>query len=139
MIRSRFGIRFLALLVVAVSVAFLGGCGGGKKTEGKITHKGKAVTGGSLTFSPMSIEGATTATGTVNPDGTFKITTSKGSNPKAGTYKVSYNPPPVELPEGKELKPGQSMPRSPYDGLTPKTPQITVDGSEINIELVPKS
>lgn len=118
----------------------LPGCGGGDKgsVSGKVTYKGQAVTGGSLTFIPAGTGNpGKPATGEVKSDGTYVLGTNSASDGAAiGTHKVVYSAPVLEAK--RELKPGEGPPRSPFHGLTPKTVQVEVKAGSntIDIELV---
>lgn len=132
-----------------VGLLALAGCGGGgaptAPVSGKVTYKGQAVKGGSFTFIPVADKGNATpgkpAAGVVQPDGTYSLGTYGTSDGAVlGRHKVSYSAPVMELPPGKELKPGESPPASPYDKLAPKQEEVEVkSGSNtIDIELVPR-
>lgn len=137
-----FAKRQYALPIVALAGWFLlatAGCSGGKRSPvaGKVTFQGKTVNGGSLTFTPQG-EGKP-ATATIQSDGTFNAgSTEEGDGAAPGTYRVTYSAPVIELPEGKELRPGQSPPRSPYHGLVPKTETVEIkpEPNNLDIELV---
>ncbi len=125
------------------------GCGGGaddkptSQVQGKVTHDGQPVNGGSLTFVPVADgEGGTPgkpASGTVQSDGTYKLST-YGTDDGAviGKHRVSYSPPASDAAAPAEGQHGEA-PKSPYDGLKPKTGEVEVEsgGSTIDIELVP--
>ena len=55
-----------------------------------------------------------------------------------GKHKVTYTPPVMNFPEGKEPKPGESPPRSGFEGLVPKVAEVEVKPgpNTIDIELV---
>jgi hypothetical protein len=135
-----FAERKYALPIVALAALGLlatAGCSGGRRSPvaGKVTYQGKAVTGGSLTFAPQG-EGKP-ATAKIQSDGKFNAgTEEEGDGLKAGTYKVTYSAP--TLDPGRELKPGESPPRSPFHGLVPKqeTVEIKPEANNLEIELV---
>jgi hypothetical protein len=109
-----------------------------------VTYQGQPVTGGSVTFSPIAgQEGSAVgkaAAGNVQSDGTFTLGTySQTDGAVVGRHRVSYAAPLPELPAGKELQPGESMPPSPYDGLVPREAEVEVKSgsNDIQIELVP--
>jgi hypothetical protein len=123
--------------------ATLVGCGnGGPATEpvsGKVIANGQPVTGGSLTFAPVSDEPAAPAqpaVAIVNPDGTFKI--EEGA--VAGKHRLLYSAPSVDWQapdwDGKGAPP--QPPKNPYAGLTPKVAEIEVKPgvNEVEVELV---
>ena len=81
------------------------------------------------------------AAGNVQSDGTFTLGTySQADGAVVGRHRVSYAAPLPELPAGKELQPGESMPPSPYDGLVPREAEVEVKSgsNDIQIELVPQ-
>jgi hypothetical protein len=125
----------------------LAGCGdGGVKmapVEGTVTYNGQAVTGGGVVFAPLesahgSGQPGKPAEAAVDSDGGFALST-YGTEDGAviGKHTVSYSPPGPQIPE-EGLKPGQMPPRSPYDGLVPKNPEVEVrpGSNQIDIELV---
>jgi hypothetical protein len=131
--------------VIVVVAALCCGCGGGGEfptaaVSGTVTHDGKSVRGGSLTFSPVKDgeqEAGKPASATVGEDGTYELSTyGEGDGAVIGKHRVSYSPPaaePVAAADGGHAQ--QSV--SPYAGLTPKQPEVEVtSGSNtINIEL----
>jgi hypothetical protein len=56
---------------------FLAGCGGPEIVEvtGKVTYNDEPLTSGTVMFQPVGGEHSQPATGTIQPDGTFKLTT----------------------------------------------------------------
>jgi hypothetical protein len=126
------------LLLAVVCLAALTGCGGTTNSvSGKVTHNGQPVTGGSITFIPSG-EGKPAAA-TVDASGNYKMTPSGDTGGAVvGKHRVSYSAPVMELPAGTELKPGESPPKSPFDGLHSKDEFVEVkSGSNtIDIELV---
>ena len=88
-----------ALAALALSLVVLlpgGGCGSKNEghyvaqtvpVKGTITYKGKALTQGQITFEP---ENGREAHGTIQPDGTFVMTTFKeGDGAIAGTHRIA--------------------------------------------------
>jgi len=122
-----------------IPTAFLVGCGGGGNTttvSGTVTFKGKKVNSGSLTFLPQSTQDETAgkpAAGVVKEDGSFQI-----EGVFVGKNKVTYTSSGSDPSKELTLKPGESAPKAPYDGLSPKTDQIeiTSGAAEFQIELV---
>lgn len=110
--------------------------------RGKVTYQGQPVTGGTVTLRPLSGGAAAgnvgkPASGDVQADGTFVLGTKTASDGAViGKHEVRYAAPAVAA--SGELKPGESLPASPYDGLEPqqKEAQVTSGQNEINIELV---
>lgn len=68
--------RYLRLLALALCVAGFTGCGSGKPAvapvSGKVMYQGKPLKFGQVFFHP---EAGTQGRGTIQPDGTFTITT----------------------------------------------------------------
>ncbi|MHB1559557.1 MAG: hypothetical protein ACYC61_19085 [Isosphaeraceae bacterium] len=89
-------VRFIRRLLVVTCCAALCGCGtsgGGKvpdliPVKGKVTFKGKPVSKGVVRFEPEGV--GREASGTIQPDGTFVLTTHKdGDGAVAGHHRVS--------------------------------------------------
>lgn len=126
------GLRYLVLLALLAT-----GCTGGGSFGGKVTYQGKEVTGGTLTFVPDSDERSPgkPISVEVGTDGTYHV-----SGAAARHLRVSYEAPVLPVPEGQELKPGESPPQSPFAGLVPKEPKIEVgSGGSVDVELVAPS
>jgi hypothetical protein len=74
--------------VAAVALCLVG-CSGGSGTvpvRGTVTHKGKPVPSGTITFIP---DAGPHATGEIGPDGSYTLTTYKsGDGAVPGSYKV---------------------------------------------------
>jgi hypothetical protein len=139
-----FAIFCLACLAPLVA---LPGCSqGGYPTAdvtGKVIHDGQAVTGGSLTFAPMTGTVGKPASGIVNPDGSFVLATyGKRDGAVVGKHKVMYYPPAPDVEEepsgDSEEHAEQSPSKLPFSGLVPKVSEVEVTSgsNEINIELV---
>lgn len=133
----------LALLAVAMFllIPFATGCGS-KITKvdvtGSATSGGKAVQGGTLTFSPVAEKGANTVQATpesvsIRSDGAFEFRAAPGK------YLVTYSAPVEDVPELKEGESGKEKPstRGPI-ALEPKSKEVEIDsGANLTIELVP--
>jgi hypothetical protein len=123
-------------VVFLVGSTALIGCGGGgaASVSGKVTYKNEPVKGGSLTFIPVGDKGTAEAgkpaAADVDAEGRYRVSASTGK------HRVNYSPPSVD--PGRELKPGEAPPPSPYKGLTPVQPEIEIKsgGSTLDIELV---
>lgn len=78
--------RSALLLLLCFS---LSGCGSSEyvAVRGKVTLAGKPLTTGTVTF--ISTTGGSIGYGTIQPDGTFSISTGKQSGLKPGEYKAS--------------------------------------------------
>lgn len=138
------GVILLALILPVLLV----GCstGGLAAVSGKVTYKGKPVPGGTLIFSPIASgedqNPGKPAAATVQKDGAYTVGTSGTSDgARIGRHRVSYTPPPLDVPEEKLHDPKFNPPPSPYANLVPKTQEVEVKSgrNNIDIELVPKS
>ncbi len=123
--------RNITLVGLLFALLLLAGCGGPPvpvlhPVTGTVTMGGKPVAGGGLIFLPESgTWGGQVINGSVNPDGTFTVTTSWMVNGKtqlapgapAGRYKVTYHPPgngeqigtETELPEVVVIEPTENV------------------------------
>lgn len=136
-----------ALTAGLVCLVIAAGCGGGGSGDqataavsGKVTRDGQPVAGGSVMFSPIGK--GKPAAADVNQDGSYRLTTYRsGDGAIVGKHRVTFTPPPTAEIDEKEHKEGSPPPKSPYDGLVPKTAEVEVkSGSNtIDIELVPGS
>ncbi len=93
----RAGVAASTCLVLFALVGF-GGCGGSSASlsvstapvKGKATYKGIPLTRGSISFEPES--GGREANGTIEPDGTFVLTTYKaGDGAVIGVNRVGFS------------------------------------------------
>ncbi|VTS02063.1 hypothetical protein [Tuwongella immobilis] len=139
MIRAR---RAIGFGLVALAVTLLSGCGGSDvvSVSGKVTYNGKPVTGGSLTFLPVasgeSKEAGKPGGAVIQSDGTFVVGThSENDGAIPGKHKVSFTPPEMPYPEGKDPKPGQARPKSGFERLVVKTSEIEIKSSTSNLEI----
>ena len=124
--------RPLALAAAAALAVGSAGCGSGQlgtaPVSGKVSFNGAPVPGGTITFYPAGEGGdSRPASGAVNPDGTFSLTTYEpGDGAVPGKYKVGFSPPEmpaVEAPEGAHA----AAPKpSPFAGLRPMVPEVEV-------------
>jgi len=103
------------------------------------------VNAGSLTFTPIPADGnqqpGKPGAAEVQPDGRYFVGTySRNDGAVIGRHRVSYAPPVLPFPEGKEPKPGESPPSSGYEGLVPKAAEVEVrpGSNTIDVELVPE-
>lgn len=152
----------MALRVVrhaAVLLAFvvLGGCGDGRLSiapvKGVVTCGGKPVTSGSISFTPVvqgsdAATGARPASGAVQPDGTFVLSTYEANDGAViGKHTVWYTPPAADGEgEGEEseeegaVKMPPPLPPKPGDPCRfgGKTEAEVVSGdNDLKIELMP--
>ncbi len=148
--RNRLALRAVSAAGILLAALFAG-CGKGHfKTApvtGRVTHQGKPVNGGSLTFSPINTgEGSNAgkpASGTVMADGTYVLGTyGKSDGAVVARHKVSYRPPSVETKMEEvdgSMRPVEPRPVPPYAGLVPakKEYEVTSGKNQIDIELVP--
>jgi hypothetical protein len=131
----------------ALVLGTLAGCNSGTlpvaKTSGTITHDGKPVDGGMITFAPLSSgkdNPGKPASGEVDAGGEFVLTTyTDGDGAVIGKHRVTYNPPattPAETPAGGHV---QQAPPSKYAGLVVKEAEVEVKPGENTFEfhLVP--
>jgi len=132
---GRRGLWVPAVLGFAVSLALVGRGGGAANVTGKVTHDGKDVTGGTVQFSPTGggNNPGKAAAGPVE-NGTYKL----DDKVPAGKAKVTYQAPPAAFPEGASPKPGDTPPKSPYEGLVPKATEVDIKAgsNKVDIELV---
>ena len=128
------------LLAAAVLGCGVGGASKGK-VKGKVVANGQPVTAGSITFMPAEPkDGDLPASGTVQSDGTFVITTDKaGDGAALGKHQVSFTPPQVEAPEWDGYGTQPPTPPTPFAGMVVKEAQVEVKSGEndLTIELVP--
>lgn len=134
-----------------LSVTMLAGCGGGSlklptgKVGGKVTYNGQPVTGGTITFMPVSKadmkEAGRSAKCAIQPDGTFKAGTyEEFDGALIGKHTVMFTPPSVAAPAAAEGAHAQTPPPL-YPGLTTDVTEIEVKAGEnkIDIKLVPRA
>ncbi|NNJ24279.1 hypothetical protein [Alienimonas chondri] len=140
---------------LAVALPLLAiGCGGSDQRDtapvrGTVTFDGEPVSGGQLSFAPTRAGGdaepGKAGAATIDADGGFFVSTyAPEDGAVVGTHAVSYIAPPAEAPRSETTssgEPGVAAPpptRSPYEGLVPKTKQVTVEpgGNEFRIELI---
>jgi len=136
--RSAF--RALVMVALLVVVSGLLGCGGRTPIQGKVTHKGQPVTGGTLVFTPLGGSGKA-ATAEIKKDGTFSVGTTRAEDgAELGRYRVAFTPPPQELTEEQRKDPKYIAPPPQYMGLAPKDAEVEFKkGASVDIELVPAS
>lgn len=128
-------VRSLVLFVGIVLALLLPGCGGSERltpVSGKITFGNEPLSMGQVTFKPDASKGnkaADSAFGTVDTDGTYKLTYKGKPGAPPGWYKVAVSP--SGMP--KEMPPmGQPMPKPP--AINPKFADPEKSG--ITIEVV---
>lgn len=136
--------RRLALCFNLFAIVLLVGCGGSGsakgKVKGKVTANGQPVTGGSVVLSPMTGLVATPASGNVNPDGTFELTTEKpGDGAAIGKHTVVYSAPGDEQAEWDGYGTPPPVKVSPYKNMASQVTEFEVKAgqNELNIELAP--
>jgi hypothetical protein len=136
--------HFVLSLLAPMLLIGATGCGGPAyevaPVQGTITHNGQPVKGGSITFRPLSVEGAEEgelakpAAAQVADDGTFVLSThGSGDGAAVGTHQVLFTPH-MEGAKSYDDKPEES----PYVGLIPEPREVKVvsDDNTINIKLV---
>lgn len=135
-------IRKLALALACL--ASFTGCGSETNSvSGKVTFNGQPVTGGSITFLPAATGGSSSTAGkpaasNVEAGGYAMSPSGDTGGAVTGRHRVTYSAPVGEIPAGTELKPGQSPPPSPFQGLKPKEEfvEVKAGANAIDIELV---
>jgi hypothetical protein len=132
----------MACLLLAAAVVGCGAGGGSKgQVKGKLVANGQPVTSGSVTFMPVDAsEGAQPASGAVQSDGTFVVTTDKeGDGAAIGKHQVSFTPQQVTPPEWDGYGAQPPTPPTAFAGLMPKESQVEIKSgeNELTIELVP--
>jgi hypothetical protein len=79
--------RQYALFLGLLGTALIGGCSGGSGdlavVEGKVTYNGKPVPNGTVNFLPANGD-KPSATGEIQPDGSYSLQTYLGSRPSEG-------------------------------------------------------
>ena len=114
--------------ILAGATALLAGCGADAgnmvSVTGRVTWEGAPATTGNVTFTLASADTngpARLATGQIQPDGTFVMSTLKQNDGVLpGTYRVAINsdpPPRIEVIEGQKLPKGP-VPASYADPAT---------------------
>ena len=126
--------RIATLWLLPAALALLAGCdsGGRQKTavvNGKVTYRSKPVAGGTVTFIPDA--GGPPASGELNADGTFTLTTYKsGDGAVVGKHKVfivAMEDMTGKLPEQRNPTPPPTVPMK-YTSLA--TTPLTADVAE---------
>lgn len=149
-----FTVRAMSSFCIFAGVGLLitlSGCSGNPSTAkvtGKVTYDGGPVTSGSVTFAPVSGTEGKPATGVVQSDGSYALSTyAEGDGAVVGSHRVTYvagggdsveEEPAPEGDDAGEHDEDEPATAVPFSGLVPKQTQVTVEagGSEINIELV---
>jgi len=139
--------RGAVLLCLPLVLGLIAGCGGGKtaSVSGQVTYNGKPVTGGSLSFTPIPTSGGQEpgkpGAAVVGDDGKYVVGTyGETDGAVIGKHQVNYSAPVLPFPEGREPRPGESPPRSGFEGLVPRidTVEVKRGSNTIDIELVPE-
>lgn len=128
--------RWVALTtILVVLVAFTIGCGKSHPklapVSGSVTYCGKPLSFGAVTFQSDS---GPSATGIIQPDGTFQMaTTGEGNGVVAGKHKISIscfeqqNPNALKGKTGVQNEAGLGKPLIPQKYLTANTSGICID------------
>lgn len=138
------GWRAASALTLGLASLASFGCAESGAAKGQVTGKvvfgGQSVTGGSLLFAPVEGVASEPATGIIQPDGSFVVSTlAEGDGAAIGKHLVTYNAPPRS---GQENWDGYGTPPpekiSPFEGLAPKEPHVEVKSgaNDLTIELV---
>jgi hypothetical protein len=149
-LRATFGVVCLAAIAFVVA-----GCSGDQQptapVSGKVTFNGEAVTSGIISFSPIAseTEGAKSAAGVVQSDGSYTLTTyADNDGAVIGKHRVLYSAAGGALTEedtaaadASEDEHEEETEESPYIGLIPKVREVDVAAgdNQIDIELVSMS
>jgi hypothetical protein len=131
--------RAIACLLTPALLLLFAGCGGdGRKTavvNGKVTYRGKAVSSGTVTFVPET--GGPSATGEIQSDGTFTMTTYKpGDGAVLGKHKVfivAMEDMSGKLPEERKPLPAPLIPLK-YTSIATSPLTADVAGRENTVE-----
>jgi hypothetical protein len=85
-------IRPAFLLILVIGVVGVSGCSGGLESEvsGTATLDGKTIGPGTVNFSPVDGK-SNPAVGTIKPNGTYFLKTSREDGLRAGNYKVAVS------------------------------------------------
>jgi hypothetical protein len=136
-------IRILATALLTLGAVLTVGCNTGPATApvgGKVVANGQPVTGGSLTFAPITDKpnaASAPVIAEVKPDGTFQV----AGGAVEGKFSVAYAPPSVnwEAPEWDGTGAPPQAPPTPFAGMAPKDKEVTfsAQANQLNIELVP--
>lgn len=136
-------VKLLTTVSLLAGFVFVAGCNHGPATapvKGKVVAAGQPVTGGSLTFAPITDSpNATSAPviAAVKPDGSFEV----AGGAVEGKFQVMYEPPSVEwnAPEWDGRGSPPQAPPTPFAGMTPKDKEVTFNSTanELSVELIP--
>ena len=133
--RHRVGLILLASLV-ALSAT---GCGGRKvfPVSGIVLFRdGTPLSGGWVVFEPVSVEGQVTASGDIQPNGTFSLSTEgKGDGAMAGWYRVVVHPPLTSNPSEIIPEPGIIHPKFQNETTTPLEFEVRKDAKPNHFRL----
>jgi hypothetical protein len=132
--------RCLYALMLA-AFPLVAGCGsdngGMVPVTGHVTWEGQPVTTGNITFTPAEVtKSARLATGQIQSDGSFAMTTLKqGDGVLPGTYRVAISsapPPPMEIIEGQVIPTGP-VPVS-YNDPSSSGLEVTVEAGDAVVQ-----
>ena len=138
MLRSRHAHR-VAVLTVAVSLAALAGCSGGRAgVSGKVAYDGKPVDGGVIVFVPEGDAAGTKVSGDI-VGGEYKLPADRG--PKPGKYKVEIiwkqKKPSAKKTDPDVVTPDQTIQVIPpkYNTQTTLNADVKSGSNELNFDL----
>ncbi|MCZ2342505.1 MAG: hypothetical protein LC104_12030 [Bacteroidales bacterium] len=139
----RFARWFAGLMLPALLLTLGIGCGGANvaTVEGKVVDPaGKAVTGGTLIFTPVAGNDAANAgrpsSAEIGSDGTFKLKTTDGyQGAQIGKNRVRFTPPEPQMTEEQRTDPKYIAPAPPYLGLTPNPAEVEIQAGTNNLEI----
>lgn len=129
---------------LAIVVGLITGCGSGGQglapVKGKVTYKGKPVPNGTVNFNPVDT-GKPSASGKIQPDGTYTLETYVGTRPSPGAIIGAHKVVIVAMQDQEGLLPEQRAalppPIVPSKYTHPNTTDLTaqVENKENVIEI----
>jgi len=121
-------------LLFVVAVGVIGGCGGSSQglavVKGKVTYKGKPVPNGTVNFNPVD-GNKPSASGKIQPDGSYAMETYLGSRPSPGAVIGSHKVIIVAMQDQEGILPEQRAalppPIVPSKYTHPNTTDLTAE------------
>lgn len=135
--------RLMGMSLPVMFLIFGHGCGpsGIATVEGKVVDPaGKAVTGGTLVFTPVAGGDAANAgrpaSAEIGADGTFKLTTTDGHDgAQVGKNRILFTPPQPQLTEEQRTDPKYNAPPPQYLGMSPVPAEVEIQPGANNLEI----
>jgi hypothetical protein len=104
------------VLLCGVGVCLVAGCSGGGQglavVKGKVSYKGNAVPNGTINFLPVD-SGKPSATGEIQPDGSYVLKTYLGNKPSDGAVVGKHKVVIVAMADMASILPEQRTPLPP--------------------------